>query len=228
MHERPRSTLLLCELHSHTTWSDGALTPRALVDLYGEHGFDVLCITDHTHRSGHPGWRGIPAERFSFYVQELEREAVRARELYDLILIPGAELTDGNDDPARSGHALAVGLREFVSLDAGLPEALLTARAAGAALVAAHPSSGDDNGAGLRAPTRLFWQEREALTELVDRFELVNRHQAFAWVAEERLPAVATATSTGSSTCSPGRRCCPAPGARMQSSTASAPTPART
>ena len=33
---------LLCELHSHTTWSDGELTPRELCDLYGRAGFDVL------------------------------------------------------------------------------------------------------------------------------------------------------------------------------------------
>ena len=39
--------LLLCELHAHTTWSDGFLTLRDLVDMYGEAGFDVLCVTDH-------------------------------------------------------------------------------------------------------------------------------------------------------------------------------------
>lgn len=38
---------LLCELHAHSTWSDGSLTLTELVDLYGMHGFDVLCLTDH-------------------------------------------------------------------------------------------------------------------------------------------------------------------------------------
>jgi hypothetical protein len=28
---------LLCELHAHTTWSDGDLSLRELVDLYGGH-----------------------------------------------------------------------------------------------------------------------------------------------------------------------------------------------
>src|SRR4029077_19269916 len=41
---------LLCELHSHTTWSDGELTVRELCDLYGRSGFDVLAVTDHTTR----------------------------------------------------------------------------------------------------------------------------------------------------------------------------------
>ena len=39
---------LLCELHAHTTWSDGALSLPELVDVYGNAGFDVLCVTDHS------------------------------------------------------------------------------------------------------------------------------------------------------------------------------------
>ena len=45
---------LLCELHAHTRWSDGALTVPELVDLYGRNGFDVLCVTDHVNRSDDP------------------------------------------------------------------------------------------------------------------------------------------------------------------------------
>jgi Bacterial protein of unknown function (DUF839) len=47
---------LLCELHAHTTWSDGCLALRELVDLYGRAGFDVLCITDHVLREDDPWW----------------------------------------------------------------------------------------------------------------------------------------------------------------------------
>jgi len=35
------------QFHSHTTQSDGELTPAELVDLYSGAGFDVLAITDH-------------------------------------------------------------------------------------------------------------------------------------------------------------------------------------
>jgi histidinol phosphatase-like PHP family hydrolase len=45
---------LLCELHAHTRWSDGALTLPELVDLYGQNGFDVLAVTDHVVRSDDP------------------------------------------------------------------------------------------------------------------------------------------------------------------------------
>ena len=39
---------LLCDFHVHTRWSDGALTIREVVDLYGStRKFDVIAITDH-------------------------------------------------------------------------------------------------------------------------------------------------------------------------------------
>ena len=39
---------LLCDFHVHTRWSDGRLSLRDTVDLYGRTGkFDVIAITDH-------------------------------------------------------------------------------------------------------------------------------------------------------------------------------------
>ena len=58
------------------------------------------------------------------------------------------------------------------------------------ALVAAHPS-GEATPREPPGATRRFWRELEALGGLVDRFELINGHRAYGWVAEARLPAVA-------------------------------------
>ena len=142
MRFRPRSELLLCELHAHTTWRDGVLTLGALVDLYGGHGFDVLCVTDHLHPTpaGKAIPRGIHAGNVGAYLEEIERETTRARALYDLLLVPGVELTAHDPDPDRSAHMLAIGLHSAVSLDGGLAESLLAARAAGAATIGAHPA----------------------------------------------------------------------------------------
>ena len=39
---------LLCDFHVHTRWSDGRLTIREVIDLYGQtKHFDVIAITDH-------------------------------------------------------------------------------------------------------------------------------------------------------------------------------------
>jgi 3',5'-nucleoside bisphosphate phosphatase len=184
--------LLLAELHSHSTWSDGCLPIATLVDLYGRQGFDVLCITDHVHPADDP-WAhlGVPADRFGEYVAEIEREAERAREQYGLLVVPGSELTVNDTDPDVAAHAVAIGLRSYVALADGLDRGLVAAREAGAALVAAHPSGA----ATPKEPpgaTRRFWRERKTLCGLVDRFELINGHRAYGWVAEAELPAVAT------------------------------------
>jgi histidinol phosphatase-like PHP family hydrolase len=187
MTEKPRP--LLCELHAHTTWSDGALSVRELIDLYGRSGFDVLAITDHT----------VAAERVAYvrkkvwpaYLAEIEAEAERARRRYDLLVLPGLELTVEHRDPRLAAHAVAVGLRSFVGVADGLEAALGAARANGAALVAAHPDSVEGAAFSYRRTAR-WAAEPELLVPLVDRFELFNRHQLYSWVAEAGLPTVAS------------------------------------
>ena len=114
---RNRIQPLLCELHAHTTWSDGSLSVRELVDLYGARGFDVLCVTDHTVRSDDPWldrseWstRGVRREVHASYVADILREAARGRALYDLLVLPGVELTYNAEDADEAAHAVAVGL----------------------------------------------------------------------------------------------------------------------
>ena len=66
-----KSSPLLCELHAHTTWSDGDLTVRELCDLYGRSGFDVLAVTDHTTRER----REVHAGNHAAYLSEVVAEA---------------------------------------------------------------------------------------------------------------------------------------------------------
>jgi predicted metal-dependent phosphoesterase TrpH len=182
-------SLLLCELHAHTTWSDGFLTMPELVDVYGGLGFDVLAITDHVCRSTE-AWRGVDASAYSDYLAEIERERERARAAYGLLVIPGLELTYNDDEPDHAGHAVALGLREPVSMDRGLVHAMERARAAGAAIIAAHPNGPEPHPAS--RGTRFFWRHWAALDGLIDRYELFNRRQVFPWVADAGLPVVAT------------------------------------
>jgi hypothetical protein len=41
--------LLRGQLHTHTTCSDGSLTPQEVADIYAGLGFDFLAFTDHDH-----------------------------------------------------------------------------------------------------------------------------------------------------------------------------------
>jgi predicted metal-dependent phosphoesterase TrpH len=194
---KTRPAPLLCELHAHSTWSDGVLPLSELVDLYGSLGFDALCVTDHTCRADdpwledeRPGPRAVHAGNYADYLADVESEAARARQRYDLLLLPGLELTWNDLDPLRAAHALALGLRTFVSVDDGLEAALTKARKAGAATVAAHPFAEEADRSPART-TRRFAHDRERLAPLVDRYELFNRTQLFAWVEQARLPFVA-------------------------------------
>ena len=181
---------LLCELHAHTTWSDGQLTLPELVDLYGSNGFDVLCVTDHAVRADHPAPSAVDPWTWPAYREDLRLEAERARREYDLLLVPGLELTDDRPDPDLSAHALAIGLDRYVSLEAGIDEALRAARAVGAALIAAHPHGPADD--GRQRATRRFRREWSELRHLVDRWELFNRDEVYGWLARRGLPHVAT------------------------------------
>jgi hypothetical protein len=180
---------LLCEFHAHTTWSDGELSLRELVDLYGGAGFDVLCVTDHTHPADDP-WvhLGVRPEALSAYFREIEEQAERARSLYGLVLLPGLELTDNAADPDDASHALAVGLSRTVTMERGILSAMAAANAFGAAIVAAHPAGPESVGPGV---TRRFWCERATFVDVVHRWELINGHTAFPWIAEARLQVVA-------------------------------------
>src|SRR6476660_7703280 len=130
---------LLCELHAHTRWSDGALTLSELVDLYGTNGFDVLAVTDHVVRPD-PGAEGLPfgvnGGNHSDYLAEIAAQAERGRRDYDLLVLPGLELTYDDADPLQAAHTVAVGARDFVGVDDGIDAALVQTREAGAALIA--------------------------------------------------------------------------------------------
>jgi predicted metal-dependent phosphoesterase TrpH len=194
---RGRPGPLLCELHAHTRWSDGALTVAELVDLYGRNGFDVLCVTDHAVRGDDPWieldrWPGasVDSGSWSTYLAEIETEARRARETYGMVVVPGLELTFNDSDPTQAAHAVALGLRSFVSVDGGIAEAIELAVEAGAAIIAAHPFDCSPQPSSSRLTQR--FAHDEALRRRVHRFELFNRTQLFGWVADGGLPAVAS------------------------------------
>jgi hypothetical protein len=74
----------------------------------------------------------------------------------------------------------------------GVEAALAGARNAGAALIAAHPYCPGEGDVPPIRPTQRFSRDWRELAPLVDRWELFNRRELFAWVAERELAAVAS------------------------------------
>ena len=128
-------------------------------------------------------------ENHTEYLAEIDAQAERAQRDYDLLLLPGLELTYNDLDPFLAAHAVAVGCRAFVGVDDGIDAALANARGEGAALVAAHPFRARRGAHRSRA--RCAFARLAAAARLVDRWELFNRHDLFGWTAERGLPAVA-------------------------------------
>lgn len=46
-------TQFKANLHSHSTLSDGSLTPEQMKEIYKNHGYSILAITDHERPAGH-------------------------------------------------------------------------------------------------------------------------------------------------------------------------------
>ncbi len=138
---RPPRRPLLCELHAHSTWSDGELGLADLADLYGARGFDVLAVTDHVVRADDPTSHRVGEHAYAAYLEAIGGAAERALRDHGMLVIPGLELTYSDEAPDAAVHAVAVGLRRYVGVDGGPRAAMAAARAAGAAIIAAHPHS---------------------------------------------------------------------------------------
>ncbi|MBI1885288.1 MAG: histidinol phosphate phosphatase domain-containing protein [Chloroflexi bacterium] len=92
------------DFHTHSTLSDGALSPLEVIRRAHVHGYKGLAITDHV------GIGGIDR-----VAQELSRDCDLARRHWDIISLPGVEITHvppggigGAAQAAREAGALVV------------------------------------------------------------------------------------------------------------------------
>lgn len=85
-------------LHTHSNQSDGEPSPQQIVDIYSEHGYDFLSITDHNRLT-----------------------EVATLDAKDLLLIPGSELNGGRAELGQHFHMVALGVREPVPCNGNMP-----------------------------------------------------------------------------------------------------------
>jgi len=193
---------LLCDFHVHTKWSDGRLTIREVVDLYGQtKRFDVIAITDHIlmakdllarfGRLASLGYRqfSVTADRFAAYLAEIKVEAERARRLYDLLVIPGAEITQNHFRSVKNSHIIALNVRKFISADQPAEDILKEIRKQGAFSIACHPHHRTTR--RIEIATRYLWDHRKRLVDLVDVWEAANRDDLFSVTSLKHYPYVA-------------------------------------
>ncbi len=105
-------------LHTHTTLSDGVLSPDEIADLYGSRGYDFLALTDH--------WK--------LSETKLHRSGI--------LLLSGVEYDFGRNVREGIFHIVAVGFEKdpCVTRDMTPEEAIARIHAAGGLADIAHPA----------------------------------------------------------------------------------------
>jgi predicted metal-dependent phosphoesterase TrpH len=131
----------------------------------------------------------VTEERFDAYLEDIETESKRARRLYDLLVIPGAEITQNHIRSKRNAHIVALNIKKFISADQPAEDILKEIRRQGALSIACHPHH--------RTTTRFeigtcyLWDHRKKLVDLVDVWEAANRDDLFSVTSLKHYPYVA-------------------------------------
>ena len=193
---------LLCDFHVHTRWSDGRLSIREVVDLYGRtKQFDVIAITDHIlmkrdllARAGRLATLGrrrfsVTEECFDGYLSEIETEAQRARKVYGMLVVPGAEVTQNHIRAKKNSHIVALNISGFISADQPAEDILREIRRQGGLSIACHPHHRTTR--RIEISTRYLWDHRDELSDLVDVWEAGNRDDLFSVTSLKHFPYVA-------------------------------------
>ncbi|MCX8116411.1 MAG: response regulator [Desulfobacterota bacterium] len=188
---------LRCDLHIHTTWSDGELPLDRVIRLYGEAGFDAIAITDHLFDTQSPRSleiyeEGKSVQDLNRYFKSIDEMAKKAREAYDLLILPGLEICNLVEDY----HILGIDLREGVNPNQSAEEVIRQIHEQGGLAIASHPPlklsyflNGDLESLH-RHPLRL-WTHRDRYAGQIDAWEIGNGEDLFGDVGLERFPYLA-------------------------------------
>ena len=186
--------MMLTDLHIHSTFSDGRLSIPEIVDLYGRKGFDIIAITDHLceeesflGKASQFLEKTLTKETFPDYFKLIQNEAIRAREQYGMLLIPGMELTKNSLFFHRSAHILALGISEYIAADGNIFDLLKSIKEQGALSIAAHPVSTRM----VEHQTYHLWDKREELVDKFDAWEVASGSHFFREVEESGMPLIA-------------------------------------
>ncbi len=183
---------LLCDFHIHTTFSDGKLSLNEVVDLYGEKKFDVISITDHVLDSGtlEEGRKNndrkysVLQDEFSQYLQSLWAIAKSAWEKYNMIVLPGTEITNNT----KKYHMLGIDIKKYIEPDLSVEDIIREIHQQGGISVACHPyirgHSGDQ-------PSEYLWKNHKRFSKLFDAWEVGNRDDLYDVIGLKKFNYIA-------------------------------------
>ena len=186
---------LLCDFHIHTTFSDGEMKLKEVIDLYGVNGFDVIAITDHVfdtqcHHSLNMIKKGAYVDNFDRYFWAIKKVSSYAREKYDLLILPGIEVTNNKV----GFHILGLDIKETIDANLSAREVIEAIHRQEGLAIACHPYykiSELQNRQKIEETTLYLWENREKYLDLIDAWEIANRDDLFSMVGLSKLPFLA-------------------------------------
>lgn len=185
----------LADLHVHSNFSDGKLSIPELVDFYGQRDFGCIAITDHVCEEQSLYGKAakylsqcLTLDRFPLYQAIMKSEIQRAKKEYNMLVLPGFELSKNSISNHRSAHILAIGVENYFSADGSISSLLNKARAQSCLTIAAHPVSTRK----LEHQTYYLWDRREEMRSQFDAWEVASGPHFFEEVANSGLSMIAT------------------------------------
>jgi len=186
--------MMLADLHIHSHYSDGQLSIKEIVDLFGSRGIKIIAITDHLceektflGKASRTLKKTLTRETFPHYLQEIHKEAKRAMTDYGMLVLPGVEITKNSFSFNRSAHIVAVGIKDFISADGDVLDILRRIKNQEALAIAAHPVSTKM----LEHQTYHLWDRRHELKDWFDAWEAASGAFLFDDVLKSGLPIIA-------------------------------------
>jgi processive 1,2-diacylglycerol beta-glucosyltransferase len=187
--------MLLCDFHIHSNYSDGKLSVPEIIDFYGEHGFDCICITDHLAdpkrligKLSELANFTLGQEQVEEYFAVIERERRRAWRRYKMLVMTGIEFNKDGYTRKTSAHLLGIDLKSPIDASLDIPEIIARIHSQGGLAVASHPhimkSEWGKN-------TLYLWENQEKFAPLLDAWEIANRNNIFNDIGLKRLPFIA-------------------------------------
>ncbi len=186
---------LLCDLHTHTTYSDGSLSVAELVDFYGRRRFDCLCITDHLADPRRVLGKLVrltnmvlSPNQLDEYFEVIANERRRAWRKYSMLLLTGIEFNKDGMTPKSSAHLLGIDLKTPINPALDLMDTITEIHRQSGLAVASHPHVMTTEWG---KNTLYLWENQERYAPLLDAWEIANRNNIFSPVSLKRLPFLA-------------------------------------
>lgn len=183
----------LIDLHIHSHFSDGKLSIAEIVDLYGQKGFSAIAITDHLADSQtltgfvtHQLNLSLSASRMAQYLEEIEKEARRARDQYNMLVLPGVEVTLNAWSKNRGAHFVLLNVDRFINPDDSVQNILKNNRDFFS--IAAHPIWDES----YEFKTQYLWNNRHELSPYFDAWECATAQRFLKEVYQSEYAIVSS------------------------------------